>query len=287
MKVVVTQATAPLDGVVGVVPKSGPSFAPAALARCGAPFAQAMGTAEARVAAGEPEALLDVEAPIRGQMGAAAFVDKYGPGGRYDWVGLLEGVAVPTLVILGGADPSPLVGWARETVQRWPEQAALLRGPHHARLGPRLRGAGRGRAVALRRARRRLVGARGDASARPTVNRGRGGIRRPVRRAGEERRGGRPGLPHRHEPRLDARPLRPRAEAAKSPPKTASRSRTRGRRRRPQAVASTTWRQTRAAVGCAMTCTRTMSRPPWVIRSSTCGGRSFNACPAALSRATG
>ena len=177
VKVVVTQATAPLDGVVGVVPKSGPSFAPAALARCGAPFAQAMGAAQARVAAGEPEALLDVEAPIKGQMGAAAFVDKYGPRGRSDWVGLLERVAVPTLVILGGADPSPLVGWARETVQLWPQrppscEVRIMPGWGHGFEAP-----GEA-AVALRRARRRLVGAREGASARPIVNRGRGGIRR-------------------------------------------------------------------------------------------------------------
>jgi dienelactone hydrolase len=118
VKVVYTQATAPIDGVVGVVPRSGPRFSPDALARPGATFTTALRTATERVAAGEPEALIEAEAPVKGSFAAAAFVEKYSPHGRYDWVALLDRIAVPKLVILGALDPSPLVGAAREALER-------------------------------------------------------------------------------------------------------------------------------------------------------------------------
>ena len=39
--------------------------------------------------------------------------------------------------------------------------------------------------------------------------------------------------------------------------------------RRPQGVASTSWRHTQAAVGCAVTARCTSSRRPWAMNSST------------------
>ena len=61
----------------------------------------------------------------------------------------------------------------------------------------------------------------------------------------------------------------PVACTTKSAPKTASRSRTRCRGRRPQAVASTSCRQTHAAVGCTVTLTWRSARRRCVMKNST------------------
>src|SRR5262249_38105659 len=120
VKVAYTQANAPFDGVVGVVLRSGPRFAQAVFeARLGEPFAEGRRLAERHVAAGEPEALLAVDVPLPGPWAAAAYLDKYGPHGRYDWIARLESISVPKLILLGGADPLPLVQAARETVEGW------------------------------------------------------------------------------------------------------------------------------------------------------------------------
>src|SRR5262249_53151611 len=113
------QAVESIAGVVGIVPKSGPRFSAGALARHGEAFADMLRAAEDRVAAGEPDAILEVKVPIAGPMAAGSYLEKYGPHGRCDWVALLGRVAVRKLVILGGSDASQLVSAARETIQRW------------------------------------------------------------------------------------------------------------------------------------------------------------------------
>jgi hypothetical protein len=75
--------------------------------------------AEARVAAGDPEGPVETAVPVPGPFAAGAYLEKYGRHGRYDWPRLLEQVAVPWLVILGGADPSPLVQAAIGHVRDW------------------------------------------------------------------------------------------------------------------------------------------------------------------------
>jgi dienelactone hydrolase len=117
VKVVYTQAVSPVDGVVGVVPRAGPQFAAGALARHGEDFAAAVRAAEERVGAGDPEALVETDQPVPGPFAAGAYLEKYGPHGRYDWPLLLERLRVPWLAILGGADPSSLVQAAIEAVR--------------------------------------------------------------------------------------------------------------------------------------------------------------------------
>ena len=119
VKVVYTQAVSPVEGVVGIVPRAGPRFAAGALAGHGEEFAAALRAAEERVAAGDPEGLIETGVPVPGPFAAGPYLEKYGPHGRYDWPLLIEQVAVPWLVILGGADPSRLVQAAIEHVRGW------------------------------------------------------------------------------------------------------------------------------------------------------------------------
>jgi hypothetical protein len=71
---------------------------------------------------------------------------------------------------------------------------------------------------------------------------------------------------------------KPRAFVAKARPYTASRSRSTHRGRWPQAVASVSWRQTHAAVGCAVTPMCTSSRRPCVTNRSTHDVRNASVC---------
>jgi dienelactone hydrolase len=120
VKVVYAQAVSPIEGVVGVVARAGPRFAASALARHGEEFAAALRAAEERVVAGDPEGLIATSAPVPGPFAAGAYLEKYGPHGRYDWPLLIERVRAPWLVILGAADPSFLVQAAIEVVRGWP-----------------------------------------------------------------------------------------------------------------------------------------------------------------------
>jgi dienelactone hydrolase len=119
VKVVYTQAASPVEGVVGIVARAGPRFAAGALARYGEEFAAVVRAAEQCVAAGDPEGLVETAVPVPGPFAAGAYLEKYGPHGRYDWPLLIERVAVPWLAILGGADPSPLVQAAIEHLRGW------------------------------------------------------------------------------------------------------------------------------------------------------------------------
>ena len=124
VKVVYTQAVSPIEGVVGIVPRAGPRFAAGALARYGEEFAAAVRAAEERVAAGDPEGLVETGVPVPGPFAAGAYLEKYGPHGRYDWPLLIERVRAPWLIILGGSDPSPLVQAAIEVVRARPTPPA-------------------------------------------------------------------------------------------------------------------------------------------------------------------
>ena len=119
VKVTYTQAWAPVEDAVGIVPRSGPCFSAEALAADGESFGNWLRKAEALVAAGHPEAMIEVDRPVPGRFDAATFVEKYGPHGRYDWVENLWRVAVPKLVILGAKDPSLQVGAAIRTIESW------------------------------------------------------------------------------------------------------------------------------------------------------------------------
>jgi pimeloyl-ACP methyl ester carboxylesterase len=60
--------------------------------------------AQALVAAGEPNALLDVKFPLPFVLTAAGFAEKYGPDERYNYLRFLGRLRCPTLVTLGDVE---------------------------------------------------------------------------------------------------------------------------------------------------------------------------------------
>lgn len=120
VKIAYTMATAPIEGVVGVVLRSGPWFTTDVLTtHYPGRFAETMQRAEAAIAADGPDALIEVDVPLSGKYSAAAYLEKYGPHGRFDWLANLGRIAVPRLIMLGGADPLPAVQAARDAVAAW------------------------------------------------------------------------------------------------------------------------------------------------------------------------
>jgi dienelactone hydrolase len=67
----------------------------------GAEFRETYDRATSLVAAGEPEALLDVRVPLPFVITAAGFAEKYGRDERYDYLRFLDHVGCPVLVTLG------------------------------------------------------------------------------------------------------------------------------------------------------------------------------------------
>jgi dienelactone hydrolase len=121
LKVAYTQAAAPVEGVVGVVIWTGPRFSAEALAQLGEPFATTLRESEALVAAGKGETIVEATTPVKGPFAAAAFLDRYGPHGRYDWVTNALKINVPRLIIIGATETEGLVGAGLAEVQNWKE----------------------------------------------------------------------------------------------------------------------------------------------------------------------
>ena len=114
------QAQGPIAGVAGAVLRSGPLFRTSVMeSRYPGIFTETMRRAEAAVASGGPETEIDIEVPLPGRYGAAAYLEKYGPHGRFDWLNNLGRIGVPRLVLMGGADPLPAVQAARDIVAAW------------------------------------------------------------------------------------------------------------------------------------------------------------------------
>ena len=60
--------------------------------------------AQKHISDGNPEALMEVRYPSANLLTAGVFLDKYGPGEKYDVIRLLPNVKVPTLVTLGSLE---------------------------------------------------------------------------------------------------------------------------------------------------------------------------------------
>jgi len=67
-------------------------------------FRQSFARAQELVNAGREDELLLVDFPLKYYVSAGGFVDRYGPEERYDVVGLLDRVRVPTLVTYGSSE---------------------------------------------------------------------------------------------------------------------------------------------------------------------------------------
>jgi pimeloyl-ACP methyl ester carboxylesterase len=67
-------------------------------------FLALLAEAESLIIQGRGEQLMDVRFPLPYLVTAAGFVDKYGPGERYNVLRLLANLVVPTLVTFGGLE---------------------------------------------------------------------------------------------------------------------------------------------------------------------------------------
>jgi dienelactone hydrolase len=67
-------------------------------------FRAAMETAELYIREGQPDALLEAEFPFPLVIAAGAYVDKYGPGDRYDILKFADQVPCPTLFTFGSVE---------------------------------------------------------------------------------------------------------------------------------------------------------------------------------------
>lgn len=92
-------------------------------------FARDLGAAEAAIAAGEEDKLLDVRFPLPHLISARGYLDKYGPAERYNLLRLLPRVQVPVLVTFGGAEVRTNVAFRGlpEAIESLPVAAAPRR----------------------------------------------------------------------------------------------------------------------------------------------------------------
>ena len=67
-------------------------------------YVEQLEEAQKHISDGHPEALMEVRYPSANLLTAGVFLDKYGPGEKYDVIGLLPNVKVPTLVTLGSLE---------------------------------------------------------------------------------------------------------------------------------------------------------------------------------------
>lgn len=76
-------------------------------------FLETIGTAEAHVAQGKPDTLMQVRFPIPYLVTAAGYLDKYGPDERYNVVALAPKLQVPTLFTFGSVETQQHAAFAR------------------------------------------------------------------------------------------------------------------------------------------------------------------------------
>jgi pimeloyl-ACP methyl ester carboxylesterase len=106
IKAVYSQASKPHVAVSRIVALSPPrlSYSHFAASEKATEFLLLLAEAEALVAAGRGEQLMDVRFPLPYLVTAAGFIDKYGRDERYNVLKLLPAVVAPTLVTLGGQE---------------------------------------------------------------------------------------------------------------------------------------------------------------------------------------
>src|SRR5213079_1706405 len=103
VKCLYAQASAPDPAVTCLAAISPPRLSHSwfAASDSGAEFLQTYQRARDLVAAGEPDALLEVRLPLPFVVTAAGYVEKYGPDERYNYLRFIHGVSCPVLLTLG------------------------------------------------------------------------------------------------------------------------------------------------------------------------------------------
>jgi pimeloyl-ACP methyl ester carboxylesterase len=72
-----------------------------AQSRSGPLFLQTLADARQLCEQGKSQELLRIQFPFPTLMAAQAYLDKYGPGNRFDWLGWVDQIRLPTLVLFG------------------------------------------------------------------------------------------------------------------------------------------------------------------------------------------
>lgn len=103
IKALYAQAWKPSAEVVGLVAVSPTRLSPQQFRDSPAAgvYQQTLKEAERLVAAGESERLMKVEFPFPTWIGAAAYLQKYGAEGRFDWLGFIDRISNPTAIFFG------------------------------------------------------------------------------------------------------------------------------------------------------------------------------------------
>ena len=110
----------------------------------GPQFQETYTLAQRRVDAGQAAALLDVRLPLPFVTTAGGYVEKYGPGERYNYLRFIADVPCPVLVTLGGAEAENNMAFRqapealREAAARHGRmRTAVLAGANHFYTGTR------------------------------------------------------------------------------------------------------------------------------------------------------
>ncbi len=103
IKALYAQAWKPASEVVGLVAVSPTRLSPQQFRASPAAevYQRTLAEVDALVAAGEGERLMKVDFPFPTWIGAAAYRQKYGAEGRFDWLGFIDRIEVPTAIIFG------------------------------------------------------------------------------------------------------------------------------------------------------------------------------------------
>jgi pimeloyl-ACP methyl ester carboxylesterase len=101
VKAVYSQVQAPHPSVLGVVAISPPRLAYSWFHEHAPEFRDTFSEAQARIASGRGNELMEVSFPLPFLTTASGYVEKYGPDERYNLLKLLPQLTLPTLVVLG------------------------------------------------------------------------------------------------------------------------------------------------------------------------------------------
>jgi len=115
--------TQPSDSAIAGVAALSPTrlnYEQFANSRSGPLFKETLSAAKEHCVRGRGQELMRIQFPFPTLMAAQAYVDKYGPDNRFDWLGYISKIEVPSLVLFGQLelDENPAFEGLREELQR-------------------------------------------------------------------------------------------------------------------------------------------------------------------------
>ncbi|MCE9604520.1 MAG: alpha/beta fold hydrolase [Planctomycetia bacterium] len=141
VKCVYAAVHGPLPGIAAVVVVSPPrlSYSHFAASVRAPGFLEELATAERHIAAGEPDALMQIRFPLPYVITASGYLEKYGPSEQYNLLRYLDRLALPTLFTFGSQEVMQGIAFRGfpEALQEAKDQGAKLHiaviagGDHH------------------------------------------------------------------------------------------------------------------------------------------------------------